>query len=416
VTTLAVIADIHGNAPALAAVIEAVKDEVDMWLCAGDIAGGLPMVDETIDLLKTIGARCVLGNHDAALLNGTSIANSSAGTRALQIQRRIIQPASLAFLKTLPQRLDLSVDGYNVTIIHGSPDDALNKRLTAVDSVLRQNLQGSILITGHTHRVLVDIGADYAVFNPGTVGVPADGDKRARVLLLDLPERRVRVLSIPYDPGPVIARMTLLGYDERYANCLRAGRWVGFSAQAPQIPLIVVGASIYGEIVAFLIASHSQMRLVGFVDDTPHLQGTLIAGLPVLGKIDDLYHIAADTGVVDVAVAIGDNHARQKVAEKLKTQGVRLATLVHPRAHVDPSAQLAPGVIVDALSYVGPNCTLEEGVSVWPNVSVSHDTHIGAYASLKPGVVVGGQSRIEPHVKVPLGSVWPSYSTITGEP
>lgn len=90
-TRLAIIADVHGNLPALKAVIAAVGD-VDGWICAGDVAGHLPFVDETAACLRTLGAHCVKGNHDAALVEGYGIPGSTAATRALQLQRTYVTP------------------------------------------------------------------------------------------------------------------------------------------------------------------------------------------------------------------------------------------------------------------------------------------------------------------------------------
>ncbi len=412
-TTLAIVADIHGNAPALEAVVEVVGGEVDVWLCVGDLVGHLPMVNEVIERLQALDAHCVLGNHDAALLSGAAIPHSSAATRALQIQRRILSADNRAYLQNLPQRLALTFDGVPVQMVHGSLRDPLGEKVLSVDAALRQAAAGSVLLLGHTHRPLIDVGADYAVINPGAVGLPVDGEKRARVVLLTLPERRVRLLEVPYDPAPVLTQLGRLGYDERYANCLRAGRWVGFTSSGMQAPVIIAGAGIYGEIVADLITQREDMRVLGFVDDTPSLAGKSVAGWPVMGTIDTLGAVAAEAGVTDVAVAIGGNSGRRLVADRVKMQGVRLATLVHPQAYVAPSARLSPGVVVDTLSYVGPHCVLGEGVSVWPTVSISHHTVIEAYAALKPGVVIGGQSTVQAGLKVPLGSTWPSYCTIT---
>ena len=415
-TTLGIIADVHGNLPALEAVVAATADQVDEWVCAGDLVGHLPMINEVIDKLRSLNAHCVRGNHDAALLSGRAIPSSSAATRALQIQRGIITPESRRYLETLPERLDLDLAGVRLTVMHGGPHDVLDEKVRTVDDDVRQAARGGVLILGHTHRPMIDVHPDYAVLNPGAVGLPVDGEKRARVILLDLPARHVRLLEIPYDPGPVLTRLAVLGYDERYANCLREGRWVGFTHGKPRAPILIAGASTYGELIAELAAGHDAVSAVGFVDDTPARQGTSFAGLPVLGKIDDLGRIAAEAGVTDVAVAIGDSASRQHVAGRVREQGVRLATLVHPKAYVSPSARLGPGVIVDALAYVGTHCVLEEGVSVWPTVSISHDIHVGSYASLMAGSVIGGFSKVMPGVKVAMHSTWPSYSTVAEEP
>jgi sugar O-acyltransferase (sialic acid O-acetyltransferase NeuD family)/putative phosphoesterase len=412
-TTLAIIADIHGNAPALDAVIKAVGDQADAWLCAGDIAGHLPMVDEVIARLRQLGAYCVMGNHDYALTHNLPIANSLAASWAIQKQRVYVSSQSKHFLASLSEKLELEFEGKSILLAHGGPNDYLHQRIASVDRGLLDAFQSDILIVGNRHRPLIYVDTLKTVLNPGSVGLPSDGEKRARVILLALPSGHVRLLEISYDPAPLFRSMYELGYDERYFNCLKAGRWVGFSNREKRVPIIIAGASLYGEMVAELIDRTTDMRVVGFVDDSDGLQNRSTYGYPVLGRIGELSQLGTETGVTDVAVAIGDNLAREQVADRVKAQGMRLATLVHSQATVSPSTKLGPGVIVDAQSFIGPHCILEEGVSVWPSASISHDTILKRYSSVKPGAILGGCSTVEERVKIPLGTCWQSFSTLT---
>lgn len=412
-TTLAIIADIHGNIPALDAVIDAVSDQADSWLCAGDIAGHLPMVDEVIARLRQLGAHCVMGNHDYALTHNLPIAGSLAASWAIQKQRVYVNAESKHFLATLPQKLELEFDGKSVLLVHGGPKDYLNQRIESVDRGLLDSFQSNFLIVGHLHRPVIYMDQSKAVLNPGSVGLPSDGEKRARVILLTLPAGHVRLLEVSYDPAPLFRRMYQLGYDERYFNCLKTGQWVGFSSKEKRVPIIIAGAALYGEMIAELIDRTPDKRVVGFVDDEDGLQNRSTFGYPVLGRIGELSHLGAEIGVTDVAVAIGDNLAREQVAERVKALGMRLATLVHSQATVSPTAKLGPGVIIDAHSFIGPHCMLDEGVSIWPSASISHDTILKRYSSVKPGAILGGCSTVEERVKIPLGSCWPAYSTLT---
>ncbi len=414
-TTLAIIADLHGNAPAFDAVIDAVGDQADEWLCAGDIAGHLPMVDEVISRLRQIGARCVMGNHDYSLTHNLPIANSLAASWAIQKQRVHVSAESKDFLSSLPEKLEFEFEGKSILLVHGGPNDYLNQRIERVDRGLLDAFQSDILIVGNRHRPLIYVDEFKTVLNPGSVGLPSDGEKRARVILLKLPACHVRLLEISYDPAPLFRRMYELGYDERYFNCLKAGRWVGFSNQEKRIPVIIAGAAIYGEMLAELIDGTTDKWVVGFVDDSDGLQNRSICGYPVLGRISELNQIGAETGVTDVAVAIGDNLAREQVAQKVKAQGMRLATLVHRHATVSPSVKLGPGVIVDAHCFIGPHCVLEEGACVWPSANVGHHTSLKRYSSVKPGAILGGWSTVEERVKIPLGTRWKSYSSLTAD-
>lgn len=406
---VAIIADVHGNLPALQAVVDAVRGQADHWLCAGDIAGHLPQVDEVVDLLIGLNARCVIGNHDRAFLDGAPIANSSAGTRALQLQRAYVSPNSRKWLASLPERLDLKIDGLSVTIMHGGPASYLGQRVNEVSPEIRAFSDKRLLVLGHTHAPLIEIGADHAIVNPGSVGFPMAGDQRAKAVLFDTRSRSVSRIHVCYDASPVIARMAELGYDERYVNCLQAGRWVGFNGAPPPTAIIVVGAAIYGEVVGELISLRDDMMLVGFVDDRATCGPS---GFKILGTVDQLADVAREHEVVDVAVAIGDEQLRRRVTDRIWTCGVRPARLIHPSAVVSPSAQIGPGCIVDAHSYIGPGCRLEQGVSVWPGVVLAHHVHVGAFSSLKHRAAIGGNSTLAAGSKILFGSSWPSGSRI----
>jgi sugar O-acyltransferase (sialic acid O-acetyltransferase NeuD family) len=301
-----------------------------------------------------------------------------------------------------------------VTVLHGGPASPLFQKVTEVTDDIRAFASGRVLVLGHTHYMLSVIDDDFMVLNPGPVGLPADGVACARATILDLPERKVRTIAVPYDPASLLSRMQELGYDERYGNCLIKGRWTGFDGPAPKLPIIIAGASIYGEMIAELVTLHPGAELIGFVDDAPGLAGRKIAGYPVFGRLSDLATIARDNRVTDVAVAVGDNAPRQRISNLVKRQGVQLARLVHPQATVSPLARLARGVIVDAQAYVGPYCELGEGVSIWPGAVISHHSRLGDYVSVKPGAMIGGHTKVAAGVKIDLGSVQPSYSSIEG--
>lgn len=219
---IGVLADVHGNLPALEAIL-ADAGPVDGWLVAGDLAGHLPFVDEVVDVIAGLQAACVLGNHDHALLEGLDIPGSRSGTIAIREQRSRVRPATRAFLASLPPTRELQLDATGVMLVHGSPRDPLEERLDGLDDDLRAHLRGRLLVTGHSHRQASEPG----YLNPGTAGLPSDGDLRSAYALLDAGSGEVELKRVAYDPTPCIERLEELGYDDAYANCLRLGRWVG---------------------------------------------------------------------------------------------------------------------------------------------------------------------------------------------
>lgn len=108
----------------------------------------------------------------------------------------------------------------------------------------------------------------------------------------------------------------------------------------------------------------------------------------------------------DVFAAVGPsalNYARFDLWAKLRMKGYRCATLVHPRAHVDPSVVLADNVLV------GPNASVESGVHVGRGTIVGAATSIGISAAIAPwcwlarGVVIGAQANVGAHTVLGTG-------------
>jgi len=218
---IGVIADVHGNLPALDAVLADAPD-VDYWIVAGDLVGHLPFADEVVERVAALGSPCVRGNHDHALIGGLDIPGSRSGTIAIREQRSRVSSQTYSFLESLP----LTWERDDLFLVHGSPFEPLEERLFALDERVRGWLRGRTLITGHTHRQLAERVAEGILVNPGTAGLPTDGDPRSAYAVLR-GDAEPELRRVAYDPKPCIERLAELGYDDAYANCLRLGRWVG---------------------------------------------------------------------------------------------------------------------------------------------------------------------------------------------
>jgi UDP-3-O-[3-hydroxymyristoyl] glucosamine N-acyltransferase len=159
--------------------------------------------------------------------------------------------------------------------------------------------------------------------------------------------------------------------------------------------LVIVGADVLGRLVA---EAAGDVR--GFVDDR--------AGAGDLGTLADLERHAGQPAFV----AIGDNAKRRLVAERVRAAGLELATVVHPRAFVSPSAALGAGVFVDALASVNAGASVADGVIVMPHAWVGHDAEIGAYAWLSGHAAVGGYAHVGAAAKVGVGAILGGHARV----
>ena len=176
------IADVHGNVPALDAVLaELDREGVDRIVCLGDVAVG-PQPRESLARVRAVGCPVVLGNWDAAFIDGMP-AEAPAGDETSQVVHEIhrwwseqLDDDDRAFLRTFEPSLELQFDGTTALLYHGSPrsyDDWIfattaDDDLAAMFSPERQ----SLLVGGHTHLQLLRRWGGSTLVNPGSVGLP----------------------------------------------------------------------------------------------------------------------------------------------------------------------------------------------------------------------------------------------------
>jgi len=212
---VAVLSDIHSNAPALDAVLEALG-EVDATWVLGDIVGYGGQPDEVVARLRAVGAIAVQGNHDAAVLGRIPVDTFNDMARdAVTWTASVIAAPTRSWLASQPER---RVQG-DLTLVHGSPREPLWEYLDSIP-VARAAL-GAFdtrhCLVGHTHvpavfredagRVTPLFVADgtrlqlderRAILNPGSVGQPRDGDPRACAMLLEPDTGEAEWRRVPY--------------------------------------------------------------------------------------------------------------------------------------------------------------------------------------------------------------------------
>ena len=191
---LAVLSDIHGNLPALEAVLQEVRrPTVDGILVAGDLVGG-PQANETIALLAEIKADMIRGNSDINLLRyGRGDApppwRTARQFALLRWAHRNLGRPNLEYLRGLPEERVVDAGQASlVRLVHGSPGDSFEgldprQEPEALRSAL-ERVREPVLVCGHTHLSWkVELDGKLAL-NPGAVCGPLNGDPRAQYAIL----------------------------------------------------------------------------------------------------------------------------------------------------------------------------------------------------------------------------------------
>jgi putative phosphoesterase len=180
--------DIHGNLPALEAVLaELDAVGIDRIVAGGDIASG-PMPVETLELLRERDALFVRGNADRVRdLHGAD--RSDAWHRAREWVAEALGEDRLDFLASLPLDLTLDLEPGRVRFCHGAPgSDTITITPLTPDERLRELVAGideRLVVVGHTH-VQFDRAVDgIRVVNAGSVGRPYEAEPAAYWVLLE---------------------------------------------------------------------------------------------------------------------------------------------------------------------------------------------------------------------------------------
>jgi predicted phosphodiesterase len=174
---VAALYDVHGNVPALQAVLADVEDsEPDVVVVGGDIVLG-PMPRETLELLLSLGerARFVRGNCDRLMNEQITEAGLNADRARWSAEQ--LDRGQRAWLAALPDTQSVDVDGLGPTLFcHGSPrsDEEI---LTAISSELRvgkavAGVAEPTVVCGHTHVQFDRLAAEKRLVNAGSVGMP----------------------------------------------------------------------------------------------------------------------------------------------------------------------------------------------------------------------------------------------------
>ena len=193
---LAFVADIHGNLPALEAVLADLQQQrPDAVYLVGDQVNRCPWNNEVIALVTDLGWPAVAGNHDLIIGMINTPQNRPPFTNRVRFPtlwwtQAQLTEAHLTTLRQWPEELTVTFDGLPaIRVVHGVPGNAYVGILPEdSDEKIRHFLTGMaepILVCGHIHRPLERTVDQWQVFNGGSVGIPYNGDPRAQYLLLD---------------------------------------------------------------------------------------------------------------------------------------------------------------------------------------------------------------------------------------
>ncbi|OLO40431.1 metallophosphatase family protein [Alkalihalophilus pseudofirmus] len=210
---IAVISDIHGNTPALDAVLEDInKRHITHIICLGDLVGKGPHSSHSIDKVKETCELVVMGNWDDFITKETKF-------DTLRWHQQQLREDQVTYLEQLPFSVDFYMSGRLVRLFHASPRslyeriqpwDELDKRLSLFNnSELTDNIKGEkepdVVGYGDVHNAYVQNLQGKTLFNCGSVGNPLEITQASYAILEgeyqseQLSSFSIQFVRVPYD-------------------------------------------------------------------------------------------------------------------------------------------------------------------------------------------------------------------------
>lgn len=194
------LADIHGNWPALKTIVE---EPFDLCLVLGDLVDYGLQPAPCIDWVRNHATHAIRGNHDHGVAQQVKV-HGKNGFRYLTavtrpISQELVSADDRRYLGSLPITRNLTIDNLRFFLAHATPRDPLDEYAIAdVDFWARRlvDVDANVICVGHTHHPYVLEVGDKLVINPGSVGQPRDGDPRASYAVIE--DQRVDLRRVEY--------------------------------------------------------------------------------------------------------------------------------------------------------------------------------------------------------------------------
>jgi sugar O-acyltransferase (sialic acid O-acetyltransferase NeuD family) len=166
-------------------------------------------------------------------------------------------------------------------------------------------------------------------------------------------------------------------------------------------PIWVFGSGGHAKVVIATIRAVGTFDVRGVLDDDPGRWGAAVSNVPILGAVSRSE--IARRGISNAVLAIGANHHRAAVAERLDG-AVEWLSVVHPTAHLADGVQIGLGTVVFAGVIVQADTVVGNHVILNTACTVDHDGVINDFVHVAPGTHLAGNVRIGTGTLLGVGS------------
>lgn len=207
---VAIISDIHANLTALNAVLEDIRTEgCEKIFCLGDLALAGSMPDETISTIKNLDKdfdlKIIQGNTDEMIaeIDPSCVQQGNVMANALIDDIGIISADNKEYLRNLPKQLEISFNGIDILLVHGSPrrnDERIspNEPIETIEAKIA-GTKANLIFCGHTHIPCgYQTNTRQSVVNVGSVGRSLSGIPKACYVILEAAKEHAGMFSVQH--------------------------------------------------------------------------------------------------------------------------------------------------------------------------------------------------------------------------
>jgi putative phosphoesterase len=234
---LAIISDVHGNLPALDAVLADIEGQhPDRVYCLGDLVGYGASPNEVIAAIRRADIPTLMGNYDDGVAFDRDDCGCAykepvdreLGQRSLNWTRAETTSENKAFLRSLVPVIRFDVSGQRVLLVHGSPrkmnEYLFEDRPRSIFERLARTSNADVIVFGHTHMPYTKLIDGVLFVNAGSVGKPKDGNPRACYAVIDFEGApAVRFCRVDYDTATAAAAIRRSDLPDKFAADIEVG-------------------------------------------------------------------------------------------------------------------------------------------------------------------------------------------------
>jgi sugar O-acyltransferase (sialic acid O-acetyltransferase NeuD family) len=164
--------------------------------------------------------------------------------------------------------------------------------------------------------------------------------------------------------------------------------------------LIIIGAGGHGRVVADCAQQQGKYSQIVFLDDCFH-ERKENSEWQVIGSVKDYPTYVDDA---DFVVAFGNNRLRKDILNQLKKAKANIVSLIHPKALVSPHTIIGKGVVVFANAVINIGASIADGCIINTAATVDHDCELHQCVHISPGVNIAGGVHIAQLSWIGIGS------------